>query len=111
MRASTVAHLALRPFDLDFLSLFGLCLFLDHAQKRIAPSLQLLRTATLEKPVEAEYWEFRNVLLDAFKMLQTCEQLAAGLGASPTKNPATDTPIAVGNARLGLWVGRKFLGK
>lgn len=47
----------------------------------------------------------------AFKMLQTCEQLAAGLGASPTKNPATDTPIAVGNARLGLWVGRKFLGK
>ncbi|KAI0370118.1 hypothetical protein BV20DRAFT_944899 [Pilatotrama ljubarskyi] len=45
-------------------------------------------------------------------MLQTCEQLAAGLGAPPTKGAsqgAKGTPIVVGNAPLGLWVGERFL--
>ncbi|KAI0640309.1 hypothetical protein C8Q77DRAFT_1085911 [Trametes polyzona] len=47
-------------------------------------------------------------------MLQTCEQLAAGLGAPPSKGAAPSqtskaTPAAVGNAPLGLWVGERFL--
>ncbi|KAI0696886.1 hypothetical protein C8T65DRAFT_615130 [Cerioporus squamosus] len=49
-------------------------------------------------------------------MLQTCEQLAAGLGAPPMKgatapgeNGKAATPIVVGNAPLGLWVGERFL--
>ncbi|KAL1950914.1 hypothetical protein VTO73DRAFT_63 [Trametes versicolor] len=47
-------------------------------------------------------------------MLQTCEQLAAGLGAPPTKGTgatqnAKSTPVVVGNAPLGLWVGERFL--
>ncbi|KAI0352218.1 hypothetical protein OH77DRAFT_1485975 [Trametes cingulata] len=45
-------------------------------------------------------------------MLQTCEQLAAGLGAPPTKGAsqgAKGTPVVVGNAPLGLWVGERFL--
>ncbi|KAI0348201.1 hypothetical protein BDW22DRAFT_1424406 [Trametopsis cervina] len=43
----------------------------------------------------------------AFKMLMTCEQLAAGLGAS---NKNLDGAVnSVGNAQLGLWVGQKFL--
>ncbi|KAI1791986.1 hypothetical protein LXA43DRAFT_1181381 [Ganoderma leucocontextum] len=54
-------------------------------------------------------------------MLQTCEQLAAGLGA-PAKaaatasgnegastTPATTPTASVGNAPLGLWVGERFL--
>ncbi|RPD54496.1 hypothetical protein L226DRAFT_539879 [Lentinus tigrinus ALCF2SS1-7] len=52
----------------------------------------------------------------ARSMLQTCEQLAAGLGAPPTKGASTSgengkvaTPIVVGNAPLGLWVGERFL--
>ncbi|RDX44285.1 hypothetical protein OH76DRAFT_1359850 [Lentinus brumalis] len=52
----------------------------------------------------------------ARSMLQTCEQLAAGLGAPPTKGATTPgengkaaTPIVVGNAPLGLWVGERFL--
>ncbi|KAI9069691.1 hypothetical protein FKP32DRAFT_1586700 [Trametes sanguinea] len=51
-------------------------------------------------------------------MLQTCEQLAAGLGAPPAKNATTasgsqdakgTTTVPVGNAPLGLWVGERFL--
>ncbi|KAI0674000.1 hypothetical protein C8Q78DRAFT_1076945 [Trametes maxima] len=47
-------------------------------------------------------------------MLQTCEQLAAGLGAPPSKGQTTSqgaksVPVAVGNALLGLWVGERFL--
>lgn len=46
-------------------------------------------------------------------MLLMCEQLAAGLGASAAaKNSSAGVPgEAVGNARLGLWVGQKFLGE
>ena len=51
-------------------------------------------------------------------MLQTCEQLAAGLGAPSTKDATTTgangkstQPIVVGNAPLGLWVGERFLGE
>lgn len=49
-------------------------------------------------------------------MLQTCEQLAAGLGAPPTKGTGAtqntkSTPVVVGNAPLGLWVGERFLGE
>ena len=54
----------------------------------------------------------------ALSMLQTCEQLAAGLGAPPTKGATIPgesgkaaTPIVVGNAPLGLWVGERFLGE
>ena len=54
-------------------------------------------------------------------MLQTCEQLAAGLGAPAIKAapvPANGKaqaqgspgPVVVGNAPLGLWVGERFLG-
>lgn len=50
----------------------------------------------------------------ALSMLQTCEQLAAGLGAPAKKSTNDDAAapasVAVGNARLGLWVGQKFLG-
>ncbi|KAI0756062.1 hypothetical protein C8Q80DRAFT_1090902 [Daedaleopsis nitida] len=44
-------------------------------------------------------------------MLQTCEQLAAGLGAPPTKGTGEHTkmPVVLGNAPLGLWVGERFL--
>uniref|UniRef100_A0A5K1JYP9 Probable 3-oxoacyl-[acyl-carrier-protein] reductase oxidoreductase (EC) n=1 Tax=Ganoderma boninense TaxID=34458 RepID=A0A5K1JYP9_9APHY len=54
-------------------------------------------------------------------MLQTCEQLAAGLGAtakagaSANSGPGTTTTTpttaaaSVGNAPLGLWVGERFL--
>jgi len=57
----------------------------------------------------------------AKKMLETAENLAAGLGtqpklskvhASPTKSAAT-TVVAVdtvGNAHLRLWIGERFLG-
>ena len=47
----------------------------------------------------------------ALSMLQVCEQLAAGLGASG-KRPGEGPPLngSVGNARLGLWVGQKYLG-
>ena len=59
-------------------------------------------------------------------MLQTCEQLAAGLGATAKavttssggeeagKTAAAAMPAAVasvGNAPLGLWVGERFLGE
>ena len=53
-------------------------------------------------------------------MLQTCEQLAAGLGAPATKGAASAagadggkgylTPVVVGNAPLGLWAGERFMG-
>ena len=51
----------------------------------------------------------------ALEMLQTCEQLAAGLGApadksKPDAKDATTAAVAVGNAPLGLWVGERFLG-
>ena len=39
--------------------------------------------------------------------LQTCEQLAAGLGA-PLKGE--NTKVVPGNAHLALWVGKHFLG-
>ncbi|OSD01133.1 hypothetical protein PYCCODRAFT_1468829 [Trametes coccinea BRFM310] len=50
-------------------------------------------------------------------MLQTCEQLAAGLGAplakdataAPGSQDAKGTAVPVGNAPLGLWVGERFL--
>ncbi|KAI8980607.1 hypothetical protein BD414DRAFT_464741 [Trametes punicea] len=55
----------------------------------------------------------------ALTMLQTCEQLAAGLGAPPSKDkcnsasPIVAGPevpsITVGNAPLGMWVGERFL--
>ena len=63
-------------------------------------------------------------------MLQTCEQLAAGLGAAakaaatviagggdrapattPTPSASPSTALSVGNAPLGLWVGERFLGE
>lgn len=53
----------------------------------------------------------------ALEMLQTCEQLAAGLGAPPNKPAPKEpgqkhaAPVLVGNAPLGLWVGERFLGK
>ena len=54
----------------------------------------------------------------ARNMLQTCEQLAAGLGAPPVKGATTGgengkaaAPVVVGNAPLGLWVGERFLGE
>ena len=49
-------------------------------------------------------------------MLQTCEQLAAGLGAplkpvgAPSAPAVDGAKDAVGNAPLGLWVGERFLG-
>ncbi|KZT02078.1 uncharacterized protein LAESUDRAFT_662657 [Laetiporus sulphureus 93-53] len=53
----------------------------------------------------------------AREMLQTCEQLAAGLGAPATKGapsnngkgPKQEQPVAIGNAPLGLWIGERFL--
>ncbi|KAI0776328.1 hypothetical protein BD413DRAFT_470228 [Trametes elegans] len=47
-------------------------------------------------------------------MLQTCEQLAAGLGAPAVKGTGAASQVsrgtvAVGNAPLGLWVGERFL--
>ncbi|KAL6307835.1 hypothetical protein BKA93DRAFT_727071 [Sparassis latifolia] len=45
----------------------------------------------------------------ALQMLQTCEQLVAGLGAPPTKPVKGQPAVAVGNAPLGLWVGQRFL--
>ncbi|KZT73388.1 hypothetical protein DAEQUDRAFT_721986 [Daedalea quercina L-15889] len=49
----------------------------------------------------------------ALEMLQTCEQLAAGLGAPVDKSKprpdSTDAAIPVGNAPLSLWVGERFL--
>lgn len=48
----------------------------------------------------------------AQQMLQTCEQLAAGLGAPPSKTPGSSAENAVvfGNVPMGLWVGERFLG-
>ncbi|KAI0706088.1 hypothetical protein BC835DRAFT_1312173 [Cytidiella melzeri] len=63
--------------------------------------------AVLVALVAAHY--FHTAWDYAYKMLLTCEQLAAGLGAPASKNSVTQTPTAVGNARLGLWVGQKFL--
>ena len=48
----------------------------------------------------------------AYNMLQTCEQLAAGLGAPPIKaTPGDSTPVPAGNVCLGLWVGQKIIGE
>ena len=57
-------------------------------------------------------------------MLETCAQLAAGLGAtakkddtqaasgsSPSKGDRGSSVVSVGNAPLGSWVGQRFLGK
>lgn len=54
-------------------------------------------------------------------MLTTARQLAAGLGAPPSKsqdpqlhdsdNTAMGTTRKVGNAPLGLWIGQRFLGE
>lgn len=55
----------------------------------------------------------------AIEVLQTCEQLAAGLGAPPAKlsvgapssrDQNQAAPVVIGNAPLGLWVGERFLG-
>ena len=46
----------------------------------------------------------------ALSMLQTCEQLAAGMGAPATKGTPPGTAVT-GNVRLGLWVGQKYLGE
>jgi hypothetical protein len=47
-------------------------------------------------------------------MLSTCEQLAAGLGAVGKRKNRDDATReggdGVGNARLRLWVGERFLG-
>lgn len=43
----------------------------------------------------------------AMNMLTTCEQLAAGLGATARKGEETDV---AGSASLRLWVGERFLG-
>jgi hypothetical protein len=56
----------------------------------------------------------------ALKILGTCRQLAAGLGAAPQKAPAGDTQatqspgkahdkLELGHVRAGLWVGERFL--
>ncbi|KAI0937484.1 hypothetical protein AcV5_005386 [Taiwanofungus camphoratus] len=54
----------------------------------------------------------------AIEVLQTCEQLAAGLGAPPAKlsvgapssrDQKQAAPVVIGNAPLGLWVGERFL--
>ena len=56
----------------------------------------------------------------ALKILGTCRQLAAGLGAAPQKTPSGDTPatqspgkaqdkLELGHVRAGLWVGERFL--
>lgn len=45
----------------------------------------------------------------AQKMLATCEQLAAGLGAPGKKGK--DRVDTVGNAPLRLWAGERFLGE
>ncbi|KAH9926501.1 uncharacterized protein B0H18DRAFT_1006448 [Fomitopsis serialis] len=49
----------------------------------------------------------------ALEMLQTCEQLAAGLGAPADRSKpdpsSKDAVVPVGNAPLGLWVGERFL--
>lgn len=54
-------------------------------------------------------------------MLTTARQLAAGLGAPPSKSQdpqlhgsdgtAMGTTRKVGNAPLGLWIGQRFLGE
>lgn len=54
-------------------------------------------------------------------MLGTCEQLAAGLGASSVKRKREGEGVeekggggsvdGVGNAPLRLWLGERFLGK
>lgn len=41
--------------------------------------------------------------------LQTCEQLAAGLGA-PLNKGETNNGVP-GNVHLALWVGKHFLGQ
>jgi len=61
---------------------------------------------------------FHTAGAHALEMLQTCEQLAAGLGASP-KAPLSSSgqensdqkqaTTVVGNAPLGLWIGERFL--
>jgi len=56
----------------------------------------------------------------ALKILGTCRQLAAGLGATPQKTPAGDNQatrgqgtaqdkLELGHVRAGLWVGERFL--
>lgn len=56
----------------------------------------------------------------ALKILGTCRQLAAGLGAAPQKTPSGDTQatqspgkaqdkLELGHVRAGLWVGERFL--
>jgi hypothetical protein len=56
----------------------------------------------------------------ALKILGTCRQLAAGLGAAPQKAPTEDTQairspgkaqdkLELGHVRAGLWVGERFL--
>lgn len=54
----------------------------------------------------------------AKKMLETCRQLAAGLGARAISDDHPDDGLprppgiteSLGNAPLGLWVGEQFLG-
>jgi hypothetical protein len=51
-------------------------------------------------------------------MLGTCEQLAAGMGAGDKKVKGSEKEnirrgeekVELGNARLRLWVGERFLG-
>ena len=56
----------------------------------------------------------------ALKILGTCRQLAAGLGAAPQKTPAGETQtsqsqgraqdkLELGHVQAGLWVGERFL--
>lgn len=70
-----------------------------------------LRAAVLAL-ISAHY--FHTAGDHALSMLQACEQIAAGLGAPAKKHvegSSSAAQVAVGNARLGLWVGQKYLGE
>lgn len=60
---NTETYLALRRCTSSFLSLFRFSFLLDHAEKRVTPSLKFLWTPAFEEPVETENRELGNVLL------------------------------------------------
>ncbi|KAH8111978.1 hypothetical protein DFH11DRAFT_1512413 [Phellopilus nigrolimitatus] len=100
-------------------------------QACISPEILTAKThlkAALDRASEAQDNHLRALVLalvsalylrtaekHARAMLETCGQLAAGLGATPksskeeraSKSDKSTTPI--GNAPLGLWVGQRFL--
>lgn len=83
-----------------------------HARQHLKDALELaskaqdnyLRAVVLAL-VAAHY--LHTASEHAFSMLQTCEQLAAGLGAPAAKGNSSEP---TGHLRLGLWVGQKYLG-